>query len=419
MLSKIGFLIAGIVAWYCIGNSGFRRMGMDYLYGNNSSVEENNRIRNDTNLLVLFMVKNEDEIIGRAIRSLENLSPQPKFVYVCDTGSEDDTEQEVRVNGAIFTNGHPFRDFAFNRNDCIRRAKMEFNNSIDWILFMDADHVIKKGKGNWLKDAPIDSDVVQVIMGLNPYYTNRRLFRVNSPCVYVGMTHEYLGCSNETKIHTAEMLQLTHKGDGSSRQSKFERDEALLEQAVRSNKQDARSWFYLARTYKTIYDMTGKKLYLKKALQAFSNRVSLGGWAEEVYVAKYEHAICVNLLSNNSYHPAVGYFLEAWQFRPHRYEALYYLAYIYRDHNQWELVKLSLSPILRGLKHNQGDVLFVDRTIENHKARDLYGLACFHLGEFEEAIEQWKWVITYGKDVDKKRLTENVRIAMQKTELKE
>src|SRR5690606_15401410 len=109
-------------------------------------------------------------------------------------------------------------------------------------------------------------------------------------------------------------LRIRHHADGGSRSDKFERDRALLAAEVRRKPDDARSWFYLARTYQDLGQYP-------EALEAFRTRVGLGGWAEEAYYAQFQVGNLVARLDGVD--AAIGEWLRAWEMRPERIEALH------------------------------------------------------------------------------------------------
>ena len=98
----------------------------------------NRRVRYPGSLAVNIIARNEEENIGRAIRSIKDLADQ---IIVIDTGSKDGTMGKAIIEGAIVKQLEWSDDFSIPRNEALKMSET------DWILSIDADEMIpKKGK---------------------------------------------------------------------------------------------------------------------------------------------------------------------------------------------------------------------------------------------------------------------------------
>ena len=100
----------------------------------------NRRVRYGGSLAVNIIALNEEENIGRAIRSIKELADQ---IIVIDTGSKDGTMGKAIIEGATVKQMTWSDDFSAPRNEALKMS------NTDWILSLDADEVIpRKGKAN-------------------------------------------------------------------------------------------------------------------------------------------------------------------------------------------------------------------------------------------------------------------------------
>ncbi|MBI5191895.1 MAG: tetratricopeptide repeat protein [Nitrospirae bacterium] len=164
-----------------------------------------------------MIVKNEEEVIGRALSSVQQIADE---IIVVDTGSTDRTVEEAnRFNARVF----PFNwndDFSEAKNFSISKA------SGDWILVLDADEAIagrdlskiseliktqkyagytfilrnyseKSNIIGWLPN-PMDYEESMSISGFHPFPLVR-LFRNGLGIRYKGRIHETLEDSMKDK----------------------------------------------------------------------------------------------------------------------------------------------------------------------------------------------------------------------------
>lgn len=306
-----------------------------------------------------MIVRNESAVIERCLSSVRGIID--RWVIV-DTGSTDGTQDIVRrvlvdVPGALYD--REWRDFGHNRNELLDLAR----GSADYLLLLDADMTVEHAGFDPSRLAA-GMHMVRVTGG----YTYRMPYLVDGGTRwrYVGRTHEYLTSDEPHEVHDIEELVFEHHADGGSRGDKYERDLALLEAAVRENRDDARSVFYLAQTRQGLGDLEG-------ALAAYRRRVELGGWEEEVFWSMYQ--IGLVLSARDEWVHAAQAYLSAWEYRPTRVEPLYRLAAGYRARNHhrvaalWADTAAAIAP--------SDDRLFVESWIRD------WGI------DFERSVSYW------------------------------
>jgi len=250
-----------------------------------------------------LLARDEAETIGRAISQCAGIVDH---VTVLDTGSTDGTQDIARAAGAD-VHEREWDGFGPSRTallECARRS------GTDYTLMLDADHTLHiEG------DRPdLDADEYMIRVrddgGRLPLLT-----KTSHPFRYEGVAHAYL-CSDATpKVEHTDWLSIDG-GPGASRE-KIERDLMLLKQAHEDDPNDRRTCFYLAQSYRDLG-------MVDEAIHYYKKRAQMGGWAEEVYWARYQ-AGCL-LAEHVSFQQGAHHLLAAWESRPTRVEALRALA---------------------------------------------------------------------------------------------
>jgi len=239
-----------------------------------------------------MIVKNEAHVI---LRCLESVRPLVDYVLVEDTGSTDGTQAIIRewldrvgLPGEVYD--EPWQDFAHNRSHVL--AKLRQNQNVDYALIVDADDHItfdadfdiatfKKSLSQDMYDVELRGGPARY---LRPQICSNRL-----KFQYRGVLHEFLesprGRISRGKA-TGFYTTSTREGARSQDPEKYRKDAALLEKALRTERDQflrSRYTFYLARSYENAGD---KEL----ALKAFLKRATLGYWTEEIFMSLFGRA---------------------------------------------------------------------------------------------------------------------------------
>lgn len=349
---------------------------------------------NQKTICLNMIVKNEAAIIERCLTSIVK---HIDYWVIVDTGSTDGTQQiikdfmkEHKIPGELIE--RPWVNFSHNRSEALELAE----NKADYIFLCDADMALEVIDPNW-KSQLQDEQAYSVIQKSNSIrYSNIRL--VNGHLTgknrfrYWGATHEYCdsieGYERATLFTGIELLDYT---DGGSKSDKYERDAKLLrdelnylkalENADEDEKQKAidlglwhrrekliqRCTFYLAQTWRD----SDKP---EQALETYTKRVELGGWAEEIYYSLLQIAQLKAKL-NYPLDEVQQAFLVAYEYRPQRAESLYFLARYLRLNNR---IKLAYIYALAAISIHPGkDRLFVNYPIYEWKAKDELAVSAY------------------------------------------
>ncbi len=199
---------------------------------------------------------------------------------ILDTGSTDGTQQWLREQKflPVELNEYPFVNFEQNRNMLFAFAE----GAADWLLLLDDDMPLNFEKTQKEVLMALDrKNDAYLMRHLDPQqYLVTRLVKGHKHWEYKGVTHEYLVGGGVWLPHL-EGVGVTHNFHHTP--GKFERDLKLLTADLARDPDDVRTVFYIANTLR---DM-GKTL---AAIRFYCMRANMGGWDEEVFMAKYEAA---------------------------------------------------------------------------------------------------------------------------------
>lgn len=317
------------------------------------------------------IVRNESKVIKRLIDSCHKIID---YWVIIDTGSTDDTRcviNEVMRGYKIKGELHKSKwvNFGHNRSELMKMAK----GKADYLLLADADfeYIIdprfnkKDLKYDWYHlryTGDIDFSQVMLVKG-------------DKDWKYVGVTHEYIIADNLGESPELRTIKINHRADGGTRHEKLERDSKLLEKAIVDSPDDSRNFFYLAQTYANMKEYD-------KAIDMYEQRIRKGGWPEEVYYSLFQ--IGVLQYHKKNMPSAIIQLMEAYSYRPTRFEALYMLGLLFREQKKYHLAKIYQEEIMR-MPYPVNDKLFIHRNNKEVLAEFELSICYYWIGEYENA----------------------------------
>lgn len=313
------------------------------------------------------IVRNESNVIERCVRSL---LPHVDSGIVVDTGSTDGTPEKIlrlfRAAGkSIEIQYSTFVNFEQARNEALRAARAS-ELAWDYLLLVDADMELVVQRPLQLNGG-LAYDMLQQAGDLK--YYNRRLVSRKAAGNYIGVTHEFLDVETAGKIDGAYFID---HADGASRPQKYQRDIAMLEEALKTETRPqiaGRYLFYLAQTY---FD-SGE---WAKAAENYRKRAELaGGYDEEQWDAQLHYAHCLDNLGDRA--GFVLAMLRAHEMRPHRVEVLYDLAKHFRLRGD-NLTSLLFSDLGARVPDARGDMLFVNSYVYTTGLKEEFSICAYY-----------------------------------------
>jgi tetratricopeptide (TPR) repeat protein len=244
---------------------------------------------------------------------------------IVDTGSTDGTPQVARE---LFKHlpGEDIQDewrgFGPSRNVALEAAEPHS----DWLLTLDADETIHGDVSPEGVGDEVDAVEVEEHYG-NLRFWLPRLVRSGRGWRWQRRAHEYLSLGDRhPRTARCSIGWVYHHAEGGSGADKFEREIALLRQDWAELPDDARTAFYLGRSFDDLSRYVEARDWYRK-------RLSLSGWDEESFYARWRLGCCLRALGSPD--EACATLWRAWAERPWRAEPLVSLAEHYRSEQAW------------------------------------------------------------------------------------
>ena len=300
-----------------------------------------------------MIVKNESKIITRL---LTTVLPIIDTYCICDTGSTDMTKEIIKeffdmrcIDGKIIE--EPFKNFGHNRTVALNAAK----DMADYLLFLDAD--MKLVIDPEFDKSKLTADVYTFAQGSNTFnYFNVRLIKTSLNFRCIGSTHEYYDITGSRKEEQLRTIKINDIGDGGCKEDKFTRDIRLLEEDLKENPKNERTYFYLANSYKNAGN-------LEKAIENYKKRIAIGGWIEENWYSRLELGKCYMKTGKEA--EAIKTWLEAYGYHPKRAENVYEIVKHYRIKGQQQLSYIFYK-LAKEIPYPSDNVLFIHKDVYNY-----------------------------------------------------
>lgn len=321
-----------------------------------------------------MIVKNEAPVIRRC---LDSVRPLIDCWVIVDTGSSDGTQDIIRqhwrdIPGELIE--RPWVNFAHNRNEALDYAW----GRADYIFVIDADETIEIEPGFALPHLTADAYNVMVYYeGIS--YLRKQLVSSRLPWRYIGVVHEYIHCDRaQPGVFLPGIRTLPHTDGARARDPRtFERDAQLLEAALSKEPFNMRYVFYLAQSYRDAGD-------LPNAIRHYQRRIELNGWMEEVWYAWYQLGRLREQLEQ-PWPEVMEAYLSAYQVNPARAEPLYRIGLHYQTKREYAIAHLFFAHALT-IPFPPVSSLFIENAIYDYLILVEYAVACFYLGQHDEAI---------------------------------
>lgn len=309
----------------------------------------------------------KDEAAG-IVETLRSVRDHIDAWCILDTGSTDGTRDLIfdtmlgGPRGVLYA--APFVDFATTRNRALDLARHE---QCSWTLMLSGDEIVTDAH---LLQAALEeaeacgADAVDMPWSLGDLdFTLPHLIRSESHARFVGVTHEVMRIDERARLRPAAAPSVRrHVRAGEDKRARWELDRELLAAEHARHPDDARTVFYLAQTLECLgLNAAAADLYEK--------RTTMGGYAEEKYVAALRAGRCCWRLGRPAIY-ALSKFGHAAKLAPHRAEAWFDLAKYYE-----EAGALSVALLLAreaASKPMPKNALFVERSVYEGGAQKLY-----------------------------------------------
>lgn len=320
-----------------------------------------------------MIVKDEKDVI---VRCLKSVKPLIDYWVICDTGSTDGTQQIITeymsdVPGELIE--RPWKNFEYNRNEALKLA----DDKAEYLLFIDADEFFEYEKGYNFPKLQQNCYYITTILNNALKYGRALIIKTGVGYQWKGVVHEGLYGPGPVCTEPLDGIFNIARPEGarSKDPKKFDKDIALLEEAVKENPADTRSFFYLAQSYRDSENY-------QKSIEVYQQRVALGGWDQELFWSLLQIAILQDILKY-PFEEVVKSYYQAFQYRSTRAEPLYYLAKKYGAQDDFAAA-YSVSKLAMMIPY-PADILFVEKWVYEYGLMLENSIAAYWLGKYAES----------------------------------
>lgn len=323
-----------------------------------------------------MIVKNETDVIERC---LESVLPIIDYWVIVDTGSTDGTQEMIQafmdkhgVKGELHE--RPWKNFSHNRNEALGLAA----GKSDYVFFIDADEYLVYEPD--FKLPQLNKDFYYVtILHSGSSYPKLQFAKSDLNWKWVGVLHEYLSSSQAESSATIKGLHniYTTEGARSKDRMKYQKDAAVLEEALKEEPNNPRYVFYLAQSYRDALDYD-------KALANYHKRIEMGGWDQEVFYSMLQVAAMKEHLNYSKEEVLESYF-KAYSYRPSRAEPLYRIANYYRRQGDFER-GFKIASVAAGIEKSD-DMLFVEDWVYQYGCDLELSVCAYWIRDFKKSRE--------------------------------
>ncbi len=345
-----------------------------------------------------MIVKNEADVVAE---TLDSVAPYISSWVIVDTGSTDGTQDVIRNHFARLgipgeLHERPWRNFGHNRTEALNLAQ----GHGDFIWVIDADDIVT-GKPDFTQ---LSADIYRMRLGDASFiYWRPQVFRDGVRVRYEGVVHERAVWESDCVVGRVQgdyYVESRRLGARNQDPQKYARDRDLLLAEVERNPEDARAVFYLAQSYFDLNDFANARKW-------YERRVEMGGSAEEVYYSMVRLAESMAKLEW-PWLVVQDVYLQAWEFRPTRAEALHAIARRYREDERYLSGHLFAQRAAQ-IPLPEDDLLFVGADIYAWRALDEQAVCASQLGKHAEAFMLCRRLLARSDipDGDRQRIAVN------------
>ncbi|MDP1609334.1 MAG: glycosyltransferase [Chlamydiales bacterium] len=337
-------------------------------------------MKKNKSICLNMIVKDEAKVIERCLASVK---PFIDYWVISDTGSTDGTQEKIRsflkdIPGELME--RPWVDFSHNRNEVLYQSR----GKGDFLLFIDADEWLDVSESFVMPNFEKDCYVASVKVANGSVY--RRVILINNhiPWEWKGVLHEDICPEYMNGYEFLEgVVNVSNTADGSrsSHPKKYQKDAAVLKEALDKEPDNCRYAYYLAQSYEEAQEN-------ELALDMYIRRSQMiHGWEEEVFYSYYKIAQLQRILNYPS-HVFIDSYCKAFQIRPTRAEPLFHLAHYYLSEKNFfhaYLVSQKALKIPRCI-----DCMLVEHPLYDYAIELLFAECAVQVGQFQEACEAYE-----------------------------
>jgi hypothetical protein len=245
-------------------------------------------------------------------------------------------------------------------------------------------------------------------------YDSVRVMRSRASWRYVGVTHEVLvRPGGNPDVPRLKGTSIIHHADSSSnaeenKKRRYEKDVELLQAEIDAGRGEPRTYFYLGLSHM----WTGNNMM---AVRTLEKRIAMGGWKEEVFIAKLNMARAAARLGM-PWDKCHSLYLSAASLMPERAEPFADLAKHYADAEDHLLCVTYARAAFELPLPGDGHGLFIEKSVYDWYAADMLATHAYYLPPgvgFEElGLRAARKAAAHGPEEHKSRLLRNLALSI-------
>jgi tetratricopeptide (TPR) repeat protein len=359
----------------------------------------NNKELNYDNLIHLcIMVKNGGEQFASMLN--DNLPIIDRWT-ILDTGSTDgtiDTIHKILVGkkkGNLYQ--EPFINFRDSRNRCLDLA----GTSCKFCIMLDDTYVIKgdlRTSLSYIRGDQRSDSLSLMIKSYDSSYTSNRIIKSETKLRYIYTIHEIISDKNNINFVLSDKeASIYDRNYDYMEQRTNERqkmDLKLLYDEVAENKDDPRSYYYLAQTYRGLHDYEKAFYYYMKRTE-YTN----SGFIQERIDAAFEAARLAQYQLNKTWEECLQLYEKCFKIDETRPETQYFIGIYYYMQNNYKIAYKYFKKAFE-IGFPQHCQFSLKPTLSFHFLPKLLSKICYEIGDFELGEQASQLFLQNNKPTD-------------------
>ena len=364
------------------------------------------RIKRDRPICLTMIVKDEEHIIERCLRSA---APFIDTYCICDTGSTDRTKAVIKevmssmgIDGII--KDHKWNDFGHNRTMSLICSRMHCPDGWSWVI--DADDKIggtPQTASFWNSLPPsLTSINVQIRHG-NIRHRRTQIFSNTDEWYYKGRLHELPQL--DTPQQAFEMPDIiwhdvAQEGNRSKDPYRWIKDADALKLDLAEDPTNARTVYYIAQSYRCAGAFNEAKKYYKQ-------RVTMEGFFAEKYMSYIELMSHATSMEKKCY-----WAWKAMEVDSSRLDAPHHIlhhAVASKNTKAFtsEMVGMGLA-VRNPTRSLYSSHTFAQQEVYDWKFSDVFSIALFYKGFYKESAEETVRALAKCPESERGRIQQNL-----------
>ena len=359
----------------------------------------NNKELNYDNLIHLcIMVKNGGEQFASMLN--DNLPIIDRWT-ILDTGSTDgtiDTIHKILVGkkkGNLYQ--EPFINFRDSRNRCLDLA----GTSCKFCIMLDDTYVIKgdlRTSLSYIRGDQRSDSLSLMIQSYDSSYTSNRIIKSETKLRYIYTIHEIISDKNNINFVLSDKeASIYDRNYDYMEQRTNERqkmDLKLLYDEVAENKDDPRSYYYLAQTYRGLHDYEKAFYYYMKRTE-YTN----SGFIQERVDAAFEAARLAQYQLNKTWEECLQLYEKCFKIDETRPETQYFIGIYYYMQNNYKIAYKYFKKAFE-IGFPLDCQFSLKPTLSFHFLPKLLSKICYEIGDFELGEQASQLFLQNNKPTD-------------------